>query len=280
MRIHHSRCLCITLSLAIYSTAGCGDPESSAVDGGPLDSQARDSGQDAALELGGTAADLSPDAPGDSTLPDKSTPGPLDRTGTLWRPYLEWSLKNATHGAKPHDLVATVTFTHAASSEKRTTGMFYAGAGVWKFRFTGTRAGLWTFKTTSADVDLDGKSGKVVLAKNPDPAAHGFLKKFGSKWGWQGTERAFVPQLVMYDHPGAYHKKPAKIDAAIKQFFQTHGFNGVHTIVMCRWFDINQTAHDKIKADPVPDPRTFEALELLITRVHAKGGMVHIWASG
>jgi len=216
----------------------------------------------------------------DLVVADAAKPGPLDRKGTRWRPYIEWSLKNPTHGKSPFDLAATVTFSHAASAEKRTTEMFYDGAGVWKFRFTGTREGLWTFKTTSADPDLNGKSGKVTITKNPDPAAHGFLKKQGNKWAWQGTERAFVPQLVMYDHPAAFHKKPTKITAAIKQFFQTHGFNGMHTMVFCRWFDLDQTAYDKIKANPSPDRRTFEALEQLITRVHAAGGMVHIWAWG
>jgi len=32
--------------------------------------------------------------------------------------------------------------------------------------------------------------------------------------------------------------------------------------------------------DPNPDPRTFEALELLIKKVHAAGGVTHIWAWG
>ncbi|RMF64766.1 MAG: hypothetical protein D6746_01240, partial [Bacteroidetes bacterium] len=40
--------------------------------------------------------------------------GSLDRTGTLWSPYLEWSVENPTYSGNPFDLVATVTFTHAA----------------------------------------------------------------------------------------------------------------------------------------------------------------------
>ena len=266
--------LCIAILLVQGCGQGCSDPDQHLADGGPWDGSALDKDFLSELEL---SVDVQQT---DIKQADLKPSGPLDRTGTIWRPYLEWSLKNPSHGAAPFDLVAKVTFIHTASAEKQTTEMFYDGAGVWKFRFTGTRLGQWTFKTTSADPDLDGKSGKVVITKNADPGAHGFLKKLGNKWGWQGTERAFVPQLVMYEHPAAYHNKPTKIDADIKQFFQTHGFNGLHTMVFCRWFDINQTTYDKISANPGPDRRTFEALELLIAKAHAKGGMVHIWAWG
>ncbi len=95
-----------------------------------------------------------------------------------------------------------------------------------------------------------------------------------------GTEQAFVPQIVMYEDPSAYYKNPAKVDAVLKQFFDGHGFNGVHTIVLCRWFDMNQTDCDKVTSNPKPDRRTFEALELLISKTHKMGGMVHIWAWG
>ncbi len=44
------------------------------------------------------------------------------------------------------------------------------------------------------------------------------------------------------------------------------------------WFDFNQERSQHIDdADPNPDQRTFEALELLIMKVHAAGGHVHIW---
>ena len=45
--------------------------------------------------------------------------------GQQWRPYLEWSVANKTYAGNPFDLVATVTFVHCESGEKRTTEMFY-----------------------------------------------------------------------------------------------------------------------------------------------------------
>ncbi|KKN08717.1 hypothetical protein LCGC14_1053840, partial [marine sediment metagenome] len=115
----------------------------------------------------------------------------------------------------------------------------------------------------------------------PNPGGKGFVTALGGKWGWSGSGRAFVPQLVMYAGPADYHNKPKKIDADIETYLVGHGFNGFHTIVCCRWFDINEERSTRIKGPaPNPDPRTFEALELLIGKVHSAGGMVHIWAWG
>jgi hypothetical protein len=133
--------------------------------------------------------------------------------------------------------------------------------------------------TVSGDPDLDAKYGTVSVA--PNPGIPGFITHFGNKWGKLGLDKAFVPQLVMYAHPGVYYDNPAKIDADIMTFLVGHGFNGFHTQVFCRWFDIDQERSQDIKnPDPNPDARTFQALELLITKVHAAGGMVHIWAWG
>lgn len=205
---------------------------------------------------------------------------PLDRSGTQWYPYLEWSLENPTYKSNPYDVQATATFTHS-SGKTRTTGMFYDGDDTWKFRFTGTITGEWSFNTSSSDEELNGKTGTVTIKPNPDPRAHGFITHFGAKWGWEGTNKAFVPQLVMYDDPTAFYNKPDKIDNDIQTFFVEHGFNGFHTSVLCRWFDFDSTRYDDINSDdPNPDPRTFEALELLITKAHQAGGMVHLWAWG
>lgn len=206
--------------------------------------------------------------------------GTLDRVGTQWAPYLEWSLHNPTWEGNPYDLVARVAFVHTESGKRRTTGMFYDGENVWKFRFTGTQEGEWRFTTSSEDADLDGKEGRVVIEPNPNAKAHGFLTHFGNKWGWEGTEEAFVPQLVMYAVPRHFYGKPEMVDADIETFLVEHGFNGLHIPVWCAWFDIEEDGYDNLPEEANPDRRTFEALEMVITKVHAAGGMVHLWAWG
>ena len=204
----------------------------------------------------------------------------LNRTGTQWYPYFEWSLTNASFDGNPYDLEAVATFRHP-SGETRKTGLFYAGEQVWKFRFTGTRTGIWTFVTSSGDPDLSGHSGKVTITPNPDPRAHGFLMAFGNKWAWEGAATAVVPQLVMYADLPDFANQPKKIDRDIQTFLKDHGFNGFHVAVLARWLGFDHARYDGIKSnDPNPDARTFEALELLITKSHRAGGMVHLWAWG
>jgi len=200
-----------------------------------------------------------------------------------WRPHLEWSVPNDTFEGNPFDVTATVEFVHSESGEKRTTEMFHDGGHAWKFRFTGTRPGPWKFATRSADPELGGHHGTITVT--PNDHAFGFVTAAGNKWarpfGSRGELRAFTPQFVMYDNPGEFHGEPKKIDDHIQTFLVEHGFSGFHVPVLCRWFDLNQERSEAIRgADPNPDRRTFEALETLIGKVHAAGGVVHLWAWG
>ena len=196
----------------------------------------------------------------------------------LWEP-VEWTFQNTSCSGNPFDLVAKAAFTHAESGQTIHTELFYAGRNTWKLRFTGTRTGQWRFVTESSDSDLNGLTGQIQI--QPNPGVSGFMTNYGSKWGRLGTNKAFVPQYVMYTDPDVFYQKPERIDADIKQLFVEHGFNGFHIALVCRWFDINKTRSNEITAaDPNPDPRTLEAIELLLTKVHKAGGAVHMWAWG
>lgn len=209
------------------------------------------------------------------------------RTATQWSPCVEWRLDNPDWEGNPFDVVATVEFTHDATKEKHRTAMFYLGGHRWAFRFTGTEPGRWSFSSSSDDPDLDGHTGAVVVKPNPNPKAHGFLKNLNGKWGWEGPQTAFVPQLVMWDYvagsnnPLTFHDQPDLVDAKIEEFIGRHGFTGFHVpVVAGRWFDIEAETDRVGLWMENPDPRTFEALELLITKTHKAGGMVHIWPWG
>jgi len=204
------------------------------------------------------------------------SPPDADEQGTLWRPYLEWTFDNDSYEGNPFDVVATVTFTHA-DGDTHETEMFYQGSDVWAVRFTGTRGGLWSWQSTSDDPELDRHSGTVWMDPNPD--VNGFVTAAGDKWVMSGTERAFVPQYAMFGPPDAFYDQPSLIADEIERLMVQHGFSGVHVPVMCRWAELDQERCDMV-ADSDPDLRTFEALELLITEVHAAGGAVHLWAWG
>jgi len=210
---------------------------------------------------------------------------------TVWSPTLEWTLKNDSYEGNPFDLVAKVTCTHESGKEKRVTEMFYAGDDTWKFRFTGTRTGKWTFTTqadgrdgTTKDDQLHGRDGVIVVKPNPDPDANSFLANDGQTWVWEGSDRAFVPQLVMIGDNGLsdpkWYREPAMVDRLIKTFLGQHGFTGFHSYSIGGfWFAID-AGTELTSSMKNPDPRTFAALETLITRTHGAGGMVHLWAWG
>jgi len=195
----------------------------------------------------------------------------------LWEP-VEWEFENLTCVGNPFDLVARAAFIHEPTGRRIETELFYEGGRTWKLRFTGTETGPWRFATASDDPELNGLTGGVDVLPNPGVA--GFVTNLGGKWGRLGTGEAFVPQLVMYYDPIELARDPARIDADIQEFLVEHGFNGFHIAVLCRWFDLDKTRSDELPADPNPDPRTFDVLEVLLEKVHAAGGMVHIWAWG
>ena len=214
--------------------------------------------------------------------------GNLNKTGTQWSPYLEWSIERRSYSGNPYEVVADVTFVQAQSGVKHTTQMFYDGGAVWKFRFTGTVAGEWVFKTSSNQRDLNGLKGTVIIEPNSDPNARGFVTNCREKWMWMANEQVFVPQFVMYRTPKYFFNQPDKIDADIQTWFIEHGFNGLHVMVFHAWFDLEVSegagklgSYKELGTrNPDPDRRTFEALEMLITKVHKAGGVVHIWMWG
>jgi hypothetical protein len=210
-----------------------------------------------------------------ATLPVSASPA---KEAKLWEP-VDWSFRNPSHSGNPFDLVATATFTHAPTGRKIRTELFYDGRDTWKLRFTGTQASPWSFVTESSDPELNGLEGAIQV--QPNPGVAGFITNYGSKWGRLGIEQAFVPQYVMYCDPAEFYRNPKRIDADIQTFFVEHGFNGFHIAILCRWFDFDKLRSNEISSDsPNPDPRTFEAIELLLRKVNAAGGVVHIWAWG
>lgn len=201
-------------------------------------------------------------------------------TGKQWEP-IDLRFENASWEGDPFDVVAQAVFKFVEGGERIRTELFYAGGKTWVLRFTGPKPGRWEFAVRSDDPELNGLKGEVMVVPNPNTA--GFMTAFGNKWGRLGLNEAFVPQLVSYSSPADYYNRPEKIDADIRTWFDDHGFNGLHTIVALGWFDIHKSKadHGQIPSDdPDPDPRTFEALELLIGKVHRAGGVVHIWAWG
>lgn len=200
----------------------------------------------------------------------------LDRTATQWLP-IEWRVDAPNVGGNPFDVIATVTFTHAGSSETRQTQMFYDGGTTWAFRFTGTQPGEWTFNSSSDVAALNGLNGTVTVTASSE--YNGFVANIGNKWAHGATGEVFTPQFVMGGGPQYYYADLNRISQDVDVFLNDHGFNGIHVMVLCRWFEINTPTCDSNTPD-VPDLRTFETLDAIITQVYEAGGVVHLWVWG
>ncbi|MBS3735151.1 MAG: DUF5060 domain-containing protein, partial [Phycisphaerae bacterium] len=211
-----------------------------------------------------------------------------DNTATLWSPTLEWTLKNASHEGNPFDLVAKATFTHASGKEQRVTEMFYAGDDTWKFRFTGTRTGEWTFTTqadgadgTTKDPELDGKRGAVTVRPNRDADAYGFVTNLGNRWarhqGNDGAVVAFVPHFRMGFEKRSFNWSAAEINRNLDVWLGREGFNGVFVFMAGYWVDRDGGSKFH-KRDP--DLRSFGVLEDMIAGTYARDGVVHLWYCG
>ncbi|GEM_PF-3445131 len=214
----------------------------------------------------------------------------LDRSGVVWE-TLEWSVANPTYSGNPFDLAASVVFSREGGGEQISTGLFYDGNNQWKFRFTGTRTGVWTFTTSSSDPDLDGLGGAVTVTPNPDGEKEGFLGHQGNKYAVQYgnngdtkgylfnvymTEGNFRSNLDVFgsDLGQASARAQAYLDEA-----KQDGFEIIHILVYHNWFEFGaRTYNDHGSSNP--DPLSFEVLEEIIATVYASGGRVHLWAWG
>jgi hypothetical protein len=223
----------------------------------------------------------------------------LDQRGTLWSPVLEWTLEDSSFDEEsstinPFDVEARVTFVHEESGEERRTGMYYAGEGKWKFRFTGTRTGLWKFESRSERSHLNGKQGKVEIAPSQLPSASGFIvaerSRFARQVGKRGELEGFVPNIYMdyrkYGHPsdcGWTDVSRTFGDAEVLTNYldeaERHGCNGIQALIGNQWFRADAPSsrdHDSEN----PDPKTFAALEQAIQAAHRRRMHLHIWAWG
>jgi hypothetical protein len=207
------------------------------------------------------------------------------RGATMWE-YEEWSVDNPTWSGNAYDIVATVTFTHTNSGSTHTTEMFYDGSNTWKFRFTGTKIGEWTYVSSSSDSDLNALTGSITIPPNPDPDARGFLTYQGNKYAIQtgNSDELQAYRLNVYmngeDFPAFIHNltSTTTIDAYIADAKQ-YNFDTIFVHVCNNWFDFGSIRWDEHSSEN-PDRQTFAALENMIAIARSQQMRVQIWAWG
>ncbi len=200
----------------------------------------------------------------------------------------EWTIDNLSWVGNPFDLIAAVTFVHETTGETHRTHMFYNKNQEWKFRFTGTRMGKWTYTTQSHDPELNELKGSVEVIENEDSNIKGFLTHIGNSFVIQkGNEAELVPYRFQV-YMNAYTFPEIGGDLTNWNNELTHAYlddamdNGAEIIffhILNQFFELGVQKHTKHQSEE-PDIRTFEQLEAILYTVHQRGGRVHFWAWG
>lgn len=221
-----------------------------------------------------------------------------ERVTVMWN-YEEWTLVNTSWAGNPFDVIASVTFVHSRTGVQHKTQMFYAGDNQWKFRFTGTRTGTWSFSTLSSDPDLNGHTGSLTVGPRTDPSVKGFLTNVGNKYAIMEEDidhlSGYVYQVFMnqqdyeqqHKHSSRILGHPGRVDLITDYWNDTqdNGFDIYFFAVFYSWFRMGALSIDDFasNSDPdldQPDLALFDTLELAIKYAHERGGRTHIWAWG
>jgi hypothetical protein len=170
--------------------------------------------------------------------------------------------------------------------------MFYDGGDTWKFRFTGTRTGTWTFTTSSDDPELDGFSGTVDVTDNTSSEIRGFLTTQGNKFGRQvdGTGTLDPVVWTVYNDEGEttftgtpdFKLMSGWTENNIRSYAQrakTLGMNHIFLTLYNQVFVEDALGYDEHdKSNPgLPE---FQTIENVIHWARDEGVSVHFWMWG
>ena len=226
-----------------------------------------------------------------------------EKTCKMWD-VLEWGIENPGWAvSNPYDLVAQVVFTHE-SGQTRKTEMFYAGNGVWKFRFCASRMGRWSFRThcegaegTHNDADLHNHVGQITVNPQTDETIKGFLTHKGNKFAIMDRDetdlKPYVYQVYMnqqdyeqqYNHASRIWDDPKNRKDLVMDYWnntEENGFRIYFVAIFYSWFKKGALDRSMVRASDLaaPDPDVFDALEYTVQYAHQRGGRTHIWAWG
>ena len=227
------------------------------------------------------------DPPPDEPQPEKRDLGAS--AAVLWGPVVSWSVPASEARGNPFDVLAKMTFTHTDSGERRVTEAFYAGDGVWTWRFAPSREGTWTFATTSDTAQLHGWHGTVNVAPNPNPTARGFLTTHEGRFAQPTTDGHLRGRLYhvfldanrvshLHDFPLDPEARSRAIDTLLERV-SAHGMDALFLSISHGWFEYGALSYRDHDSED-PSLVSFEVLDSVITAANDRGIHVHLWAWG
>jgi len=194
----------------------------------------------------------------------------------------------AAAGVAKWDVEGSCTWTHADSSARRTSMLWYSGLDdTYVYRFGGSLQGRWTGVTGSPIEALDGLKLAVEVTPSGNPKRIGWSgQRSGEPNAWahqkgpDGELAKCTPILIMMPDVRHWFDDRARMCAFVAEFNDHHGFNGGHISTIGRsWFDVDSIG-GLHTASAAPDVRTFAALEAAASEWSERGGWLHLWMWG
>jgi len=214
------------------------------------------------------------------------------RQATLFSPTEEWSLGNPSHAGNAFDVEATVSFVHTSTGTTHTTWMFYDGGTTWRFRFTGTRTGSWTFSTTSVDPELDGHTGSVEVAENSNSSVRGFIVASGTRFarqaGGDGELEGYLHNVFQDEDQlrtsaiwsqGLSRWSDLALTHSLLDQIEENGMDTMEIELEHQVLEIDAARHTDHSSEE-PDLTTFAIVEAMIELAHQRGHTVRLFMWG
>ena len=211
---------------------------------------------------------------------------------TLFSPTLEWSVDNPSHSGNVFDVDAKVTFVHSATGMTRVTRMFYDGGTTWRFRFTGTWVGTWTFSSVSSDSDLDGITGSVEVSENSDASMRGFIVASGTRFarqsGGNGETEGYLHNVFQDEFElrtsaiwseGLSRWSDLALTHALLDQVELNGMDTMEIELEHQILQIDAARHTEHSSEE-PDLATFRIVESMIALAHQRGHTVRLFMWG
>jgi len=209
------------------------------------------------------------------------------KTADLWHPHAEWTYEDIEYSGNPFDIDAIAAFSDGIRA-----GLFYDGGNSWKLRYMCSKPGAFSFAVSSANADLDGRSGTVICTDTvgrPGPLVPGGPD--GTLFFDAALGHPIVPAWAMM--PFLYEAAPYQAHEPTMEQLETWmdrhigsadgsggaGFRGAHFQGPAnRWYD---HGCDGTRADCRgglnPDPATFRKYEAVFAKLAERNAHAHFW---
>lgn len=178
----------------------------------------------------------------------------------------EFSLDSGREYANPFADVRLISeFIHGETGKKYRVNGFYDGGATWRFRFMPTEHGVWKYRTSCDDPDLDGKCGAVECVEAVSPHLRGRLVTRGRHFFYEDGTPCFLISTRM-----SCHVSPPEVWTRAVDFLRERGVNRIFFMMGGVFGTVRRLYGEGPDFDRY-DAERFRAIDAFIDALRLKG---------